>query len=105
MAARKKAAGKVARKKAAKRKIAGPRELIDTGTNKLFVRRNERGTSFAQVVDVSRSLSQDRRRKAKKKVKAGYGDKGDRAPSRKRATAKRGPAKRGPAKRSGRGRA
>jgi hypothetical protein len=85
MAARKKAA----KKKVAKRKTGGPRELIDTGTNKLFVRRNERGTSFAQVVDVSRSLSQDRRRKAKKIVKPGYGDQGDRAPTGTRKKAKR----------------
>ena len=74
MAARKKTSAK---KKAARRKV-GPRELIDTGTNKLFVRRNERGTSFTEVVDVGRSLSQDRRRKAKKTAKKGYGDRGDR---------------------------
>ena len=72
MAARKKAA-----KKAARRKV-GPRELIDTGTNKLFVRRNKRGTSFTEVVDVSKSLASDRRRKAKKVAKSGYGDRGDR---------------------------
>jgi hypothetical protein len=89
MAARKKAAKKKSAKKAARRKVSGPRELIDTGTNKLFVRRNERGTSFAQVVDVSRSLSQDRRRKAKKTVKPGYGDQGDRAPAGARKKAKR----------------
>ena len=33
-------------KKVPKRKTAAKRELIDTGTNKLFVHRNERGTSF-----------------------------------------------------------
>jgi Mg-chelatase subunit ChlD len=68
-----KAAPKSVRKKAAKR------QLIDTGTNKLYVRRNERGTSFVEVVDVSRSLSADRRRKAKTVSKPGHGDKGDRA--------------------------
>jgi hypothetical protein len=31
--------------------------LIDTGTNKLFVRRNARGTSFKKVVDAGRSIS------------------------------------------------
>jgi hypothetical protein len=46
-----------ATKKAAKRKVASKRELIDTGTNKLFVRRNARGTSFKKVVDVGRSLA------------------------------------------------
>ena len=68
----KKAVKKVARKKAAKR------ELIGTGTNKLFVRRNARGTSFKQVEDVGRSLTADRRRKAKAVARPGQGDRGDR---------------------------
>ncbi|WP_289298343.1 hypothetical protein [uncultured Reyranella sp.] len=87
MAAKKKSAKKKAAKKkgakAAKRKTAtksaNRRELIDTGTNKLFVRRNERGTSFKEVVDVSRSLRSDRRQKARTVSKPGQGDRGDRA--------------------------
>jgi hypothetical protein len=79
MAAKKKAAKKkVATKKVAKRKTASKRELIDTGTNKLFVRRNERGTSFKEVVDVSKSLAADRRQHSKTAAKPGQGDKGDR---------------------------
>ncbi len=83
MAAKKKSAKKkAARKKVAKKKVArksaAKRELIDTGRNKLFVRRNQRGTSFAEVVDVSKSLAADRRQKAKKVAKPGQGDKGDR---------------------------
>lgn len=79
MAAKKKTAKKKAvKKKVAVKKRAAKRELIDTGTNKLFVRRNARGTSFAEVVDVSKSLAADRRQKAKKVAKAGQGDKGDR---------------------------
>lgn len=74
MAARKKAA----KRKTARRKSAAKRELIDTGTNKLFVRRNARGTSFKEVEDVGRSLAQDRRRRAKTRAKRGQGDKGDR---------------------------
>lgn len=74
MAARKKAA----KKKAPRRKSAAKRELIDTGTNKLYVRRNRRGTSFKEVEDVGRSLAQDRRRRAKKVAKRGQGDRGDR---------------------------
>ena len=66
-----------AKKKAAKKKAAR-RELIDTGTNKLFVRRNARGTSFKEVVDVSRSLAADRRTRAKKVTSSGQGDRGDR---------------------------
>ncbi|HSI00566.1 MAG TPA: hypothetical protein VLA02_08195 [Reyranella sp.] len=54
------------------------RQLIDTGTNKLFVRRNARGTSFAQVVDAGRSLAADRRQHAKRVAKPGQGDRGDR---------------------------
>jgi hypothetical protein len=52
--------------------------LINTGTNKLYVRRNRRGTSFKEVEDVGRSLAQDRRRKAKTVAKRGQGDRGDR---------------------------
>ena len=52
------------------------RELIDTGTDKRFVRRNEKG-QFDDVVDVGRSLSQDRQRDAKTKVPPGQGDRGD----------------------------
>ena len=59
--------------------MARKRELIDTGTDKRYVRRNERGTSFVESDDVGRSLAADRRRRAKTKVKAGQGDKGDRA--------------------------
>lgn len=55
------------------------RELIDTGADKRYVRRNKRGTSFIESDDVGRSLATDRRRHAKTKVKSGQGDKGDRA--------------------------
>ena len=53
------------------------RELINTGTDKRFVRRGAKGR-FKESDDVGRSLAADRRKKAKKKVKSGYGDKGDR---------------------------
>jgi hypothetical protein len=66
-------------KPAAKRKVASRRELIDTGTNKLFVRRNARATSFTKVVDAGRSITRDKRTKAKRKVPSGQGDRGDRA--------------------------
>jgi len=54
-----------------------PRELIDTGRDKRFVRRGERGR-FRKVVDVGRSLSQDRRRHASNDARKGEGDRGDR---------------------------
>lgn len=56
---------------------SGDRELIDTGTDKRFVRRDEHGR-FAESDDVGRFLSQDVRKHAKTVVKPGQGDKGDR---------------------------
>jgi len=53
------------------------RELIDTGNDKRFVRRDEDG-QFKDVVDVGASLAADRRQHAKTKVKSGQGDRGDR---------------------------
>ncbi|MBD9596305.1 MULTISPECIES: hypothetical protein [unclassified Ensifer] len=52
------------------------RELIDTGTDKRYVRRDKDGT-FKESVNVGRSLSADKRRKAKHDAKPGEGDKGD----------------------------
>jgi hypothetical protein len=52
------------------------RELIDTGSDKRYVRRNKKG-QFNESDDVGRSLRQDVKRKAKTVVKAGQGDKGD----------------------------
>jgi hypothetical protein len=52
------------------------RELIDTGTDKRYVRRDEKG-QFKESDDVGRSLSQDVKREAKTKVKSGQGDRGD----------------------------
>jgi len=75
MATKKKVAAK---RKTATKKRASKRELIDTGTNKLFVRRNERGTSFKKVVDAGKSITRDKRTKAKRKVPSGQGDRGDR---------------------------
>jgi hypothetical protein len=57
--------------------MTGKRELIDTGTDKRYVRRDEEGR-FEESVDVGRSLSQDQKRDAKNTSKPGHGDKGDR---------------------------
>jgi len=54
-----------------------PRELIDTGTDKRFVRRDKQG-QFKESDDVGRSLAADQRQSAKHKTKSGEGDKGDR---------------------------
>lgn len=58
------------------------RELVDTGTDKRYVRR-DRGGKFHESDDQGRSLAADRRTKAKTKVKSGQGDKGDRGGARK----------------------
>ena len=55
----------------------GDRELIDTGTDKRYVRRDGEG-QFKESDDVGRSLSQDVKKEAKTKVKSGQGDRGDR---------------------------
>jgi len=58
-------------------KSAHQRELINTGTDKRFVRRNDKG-QFNESDDVGKSLSADRRQHAKTKSKSGHGDRGDR---------------------------
>jgi hypothetical protein len=52
------------------------RELIDTGKDKRYVRRNNEG-QFKESDDVGRSLAADVRKKAKTKIPAGQGDRGD----------------------------
>ena len=61
----------------AKRTAAAKRALVNTGTDKRYVRRNTSGR-FKESDDVGRSLAQDRKRKATTKAKRGQGDKGDR---------------------------
>lgn len=56
---------------------SGKRELINTGTDKRFVRRGAAG-QFKESDDVGRSLKADRRTKAKTASKSGQGDRGDR---------------------------
>jgi hypothetical protein len=56
---------------------ASKRELIDTGRNKMFAKRDAKG-QFKEMDDVGRSLAVDRRRSAKTTVKSGQGDQGDR---------------------------
>ena len=53
-----------------------PRELIDTGTDKRYVRRDEKG-QFKESADVGKSLAADRRQHASTKKPKNQGDKGD----------------------------
>ena len=58
--------------------MSGKRELIEPHKgDKRYVRCDAKGR-FTESDDVGRSLSQDRRRKAKTEAKPGQGDKGDR---------------------------
>jgi hypothetical protein len=58
--------------------MAAKRELIEpTPGDKRYVRRDADG-QFKEVDDVGRSLSADRKRKAKTIAKPGQGDRGDR---------------------------
>jgi hypothetical protein len=58
--------------------MASKRELIEpTPGDKRYVRRDAEG-KFKEVDDVGRSLSADRKRKAKTVAKPGQGDRGDR---------------------------
>ena len=59
-----------------KKQAKSHRELIDTGSDKRFVRRDEKG-QFDDVPEVNRSLSADRRQHVKTTVEAGQGDRGD----------------------------
>ena len=52
------------------------RELIDTGTDKRYVRRDDEGR-FDESDDVGRSLARDVKKHAKTEVEAGQGDRGD----------------------------
>jgi hypothetical protein len=60
----------------AEKKSTRNRELVDTGRDKRFVRRDDQGR-FDDVVDVGRSIAQDRKQTAKTKVPPGQGDRGD----------------------------
>jgi hypothetical protein len=59
------------------KRTAARRELIDTGTDKRYMRRDATG-KFKESDDVGRSLAKDRKRAAKTVSRPGQGDRGDR---------------------------
>lgn len=65
-----------AAKKAAARSSRKRETLTRGGKNVAYATRRADGT-FKNIVDVGRSLSADRRTKAKTAAKKGYGDRGD----------------------------
>jgi hypothetical protein len=66
-----------AKRSSTKKRKAPKRKLIRTGRDTRYMRRGAKGR-FKESDDVGRSLRSDRRKKAKRKVRSGHGDKGDR---------------------------
>ena len=87
--AKKSSAKKSSAKKSSAKKSSSPsrsrgsqkRERINTGTDARFVKRSASGR-FKESDDVGRSQPADRARRAKKAVKSGFGDQGDRVKKR-----------------------
>jgi hypothetical protein len=77
MAARRSASKGTSSKPRSPKRASSKRTLINTGTDKRYVRRSA-GGQFKESDDVGRSLAADRRTKAKTKAKRGQGDRGDR---------------------------
>jgi len=71
-------------RKAAKRsRPADKRDLVRRPKASAYAKRTARGR-FKEIDDVGRSQSVDKPRKAKKTVRSGYGDQGDKRPRRSR---------------------
>jgi hypothetical protein len=77
----KKATRKTARKTA--RKSSAKRTAVKNRAGSFYAKRKTSGR-FSEMDEKGRSLGADRRKKAKKKVKSGYGDQGDRRTSSKK---------------------
>jgi hypothetical protein len=54
------------------------RETIDTGSDKRYVRRDDKGHFTSDQVDVGKSSAADQRQHSKTRAKKGQGDRGDR---------------------------
>ena len=75
MAKKAKKAAKTAAKKA--KRSSQKRDLVKGRSASSYAKRRDDGT-FKEMDDTGRSQRGDRRRRAKKKVKSGYGDRGER---------------------------
>ena len=78
---------KRATKKAGAKKQGAKRKLVAPRGDKRYIRRGAKGR-IKESDDVGRSLSQDRRKKAKAKAAPGQRDRGDRKPAKARARKK-----------------
>jgi hypothetical protein len=72
-----------ARSRAKRPRSAAKRDLVRRPKASAYAKRTGRGR-FKEMDDAGRSQKADRPRKAKKKVRSGYGDQGDRRPRRSR---------------------
>lgn len=62
--------------------MASKRELIDTGTSKRYIRRDDQGRFTNDQVEVGRASASDQRQSSRTVVRPGQGDRGDRKPQR-----------------------
>jgi hypothetical protein len=90
---------KTAGKKTAGKKVSGKRELIEPNSDKRYIRRDSKGR-IRESTDQGKSLSLDKKKSAKTKVKPGYGDKGDQLVKKGAAKKKAAPKKAAPKKRA-----
>ena len=60
------------------RKGSGRRDTVKAKRSTSYAQRDRRGR-FTDLAEKGKSLTRDRKRKAKTKVKSGYGHRGDRA--------------------------
>jgi hypothetical protein len=60
-----------------KKRSSGKRDTVKAKNATMYAKRTARGR-FKEMDDKGRSLAADRRKKARTKVKSGYGDRGDR---------------------------
>jgi hypothetical protein len=62
--------------------MAAKRELIDTGTSKRYIRRDDQGRFTQDQVNVGSSHASGQGRRAQAVAKLGQGDRGDRSKQR-----------------------
>lgn len=68
---------KKAKKAKTTKRPAGKRDLVKGKNATMFAKRSAKGR-FKEIDEAGKSLSSDRRSKAKTKAKSGFGDRGDR---------------------------
>lgn len=64
-------------RKSAKKRASHKRDLVKTKRSTRYAKRTSRGR-FKEMDESGRAQKSDRKRKAKRKVRSGFGDRGDR---------------------------